>query len=114
MNRFINIIRSIIINFVNKFRRSDRLNVCTVQSIDDIKIGPNCLYIEARNGKKRWAYMRCPCGCGELITLNLMASHKPQWVIQNKNGNVSVNPSVWKKSGCKSHFSIKDNQIEWV
>ena len=30
-------------------------------------------------GYQKWAYFRCPCGCGEVIMLSLASSKRPRW-----------------------------------
>ena len=30
--------------------------------------------------KAKWLRFKCPCGCGDVIALNLMTSHRPHWV----------------------------------
>jgi hypothetical protein len=44
----------------------------------------------------------CPCGCGDIITLNTLADTKPCWTV---SGN-SISPSVNRRVGCRSHFTI--------
>ncbi len=58
--------------------------------------------------------MRCPCGCGQVIELLLIAEAKPRWDLKlNRAGRPSLSPSVWLKSGCKSHFWLRDGYIKW-
>lgn len=61
------------------------------------------------------ASMLCPCGCGDVLHINLIPTRKPVWGIQLlPNGLVSLQPSLWKKTGCKSHFYLKKGRINWV
>lgn len=48
------------------------------------------------------AQMRCPCGCGDVIYINLIPDTHPGWTI---TGN-TIKPSLNRSSGCRSHFSI--------
>ena len=48
------------------------------------------------------AELRCPCGCGDLITLNIYPYLKPTWKVTRN----SITPSINRKVGCKSHFTI--------
>lgn len=66
-------------------------------------------------GKNLWvAAMTCPCGCNETIQLNLLAGRRPKWsVSETPNYTVSLHPSVWRKSGCKSHFFFRNSEIIW-
>lgn len=58
--------------------------------------------------------MRCPCGCGDTIELMILREARPRWDISvNKAGRPSLHPSVWRKSGCKSHFWVREGRILW-
>lgn len=64
--------------------------------------------------KSYWVLFRCPCGCGEVITLSTQNSHNPHWnIIENNFQLPSLYPSIWQNSGCYSHFWIKDGNIKW-
>jgi hypothetical protein len=64
--------------------------------------------------KPKWLRLNCPCGCGDVIALNLMTSHRPHWSVQlHDNGTLTVMPSVDSKN-CGSHFWIRRNKIDWV
>lgn len=57
----------------------------------------------------------CPCGCGESIELALLKEVRPRWdLIINEKGLPTLHPSVWKKTGCKSHFWLKNGVIHWA
>lgn len=66
-------------------------------------------------GENLWAAaMICPCGCGDVIQLNLLKRASPCWsVIDHPDGTVSVMPSVWRKKGCRSHFFIRQGRVDW-
>lgn len=58
--------------------------------------------------------MRCPCGCGERIELMILKEARPRWDVSvNKVGEPSLHPSVWRKSGCRSHFWVREGRILW-
>ncbi|HYX05506.1 MAG TPA: DUF6527 family protein [Bacteroidales bacterium] len=66
------------------------------------------------NGKPYWALFKCPCNCGEIISLPLQNTHIPNWNVKHsKNGRPSVYPSIWQNKGCLSHFWINDGRIDW-
>lgn len=77
-------------------------------------IGEDELHIVSRDGRKKWMLLRCPCGCGDVITLSLQTVHRPHWSIHEKNGRPYLFPSVWRDVGCYSHFWIKDGRVFWV
>ena len=58
--------------------------------------------------------MRCPCGCGDTIELMILREARPRWDISvNEAGRPSLHPSVWRKSGCRSHFWVREGRILW-
>lgn len=61
-----------------------------------------------------WALFRCPCGCGSVISLSLQKIHNPRWGITITGaGRPTLQPSVWRNNGCRSHFWIEDGYIHW-
>ncbi|WP_342636246.1 DUF6527 family protein [Pseudomonas sp. OTU750018] len=70
----------------------------------------------ARDGTEDWCVgLRCPCGCGRTIELLVIKEAKPRWDYSiDKDGLPSLMPSIWLKSGCKSHFWLKKGRIHWM
>ena len=53
----------------------------------------------------------CPCGCGEVISVNLMPESGKAWRIgYEPNCGMSLWPSVWLDVGCCSHFILRRNK----
>ncbi len=69
----------------------------------------------AGEGDNLWAAsMICPCGCGEVIELNLLKQARPCWSAQeHPDGTITLMPSVWRQKGCRSHFFVRRGQIDW-
>jgi Family of unknown function (DUF6527) len=69
----------------------------------------------AGEGEHLWAAaMVCPCGCGELIELNLLKQARPCWSVQeHADGTITLAPSVWRQKGCRSHFLLRRGRIDW-
>ncbi len=64
--------------------------------------------------KPKWIRFACPCRCGEVLALNLMASHSPRWTVEfHPDQTLTVNPSV-DATKCGSHFWIRRSRIDWV
>jgi hypothetical protein len=62
----------------------------------------------------KWACLRCPCGCGEKISLSLQTNRRPLWrVTTDWLGRPTAAPSVWQKTGCCSHFWIRKGAVDW-
>ena len=60
------------------------------------------------------AMCNCPCGCGDLIELNLIPPIRPLWHISEIKKRATVAPSVNKTGGCNSHFYIRDGVVIWI
>lgn len=67
-----------------------------------------------KRGALRSVVMRCPDGCGEAITLNLDPRTGKAWRIYSSKRGFTLFPSVWRDTGCQSHFVLWDNVISWV
>jgi hypothetical protein len=69
----------------------------------------------ARDDGDDWSVgMRCPCGCGSTIELMVLPEAKPRWSVRvDDDGRASLHPSVWKQTGCRSHFWVKNGRIHW-
>src|SRR5262245_54037908 len=51
--------------------------------------------IVTSGGTPKWLMMKCPCRCGQMLALNLMASHSPHWRVAMPDPlRVTVFPSV--------------------
>jgi hypothetical protein len=60
------------------------------------------------------AALLCPCGCKEIIQLSLLESDSPSWRLHiNARSEPTVDPSIWRKAGCRSHFYIRRGRIAW-
>jgi hypothetical protein len=57
--------------------------------------------------------MRCPDDCGATITINLDPRTDKAWRFYRKNNQISIFPSVWRDTGCESHFIIWRHSIVW-
>lgn len=78
------------------------------------KISSKKIYL-LKDEKEVWlAIMKCPCGCGNLIELNLLNDFKPTWkIFIDSNKKITLSPSIWRTDGCKSHFWMKKGRIVW-
>jgi hypothetical protein len=71
--------------------------------------------ILARDEGEDWCVgFRCPCGCGEVIELLVIAEAEPRWdVSTDVKGRPSLSPSVWRRTGCCSHFWLRAGRVYW-
>ncbi|SKA41286.1 hypothetical protein SAMN02745126_06482 [Enhydrobacter aerosaccus] len=82
----------------------------------DLKTLPEeTVYVVGGADYQKWAYMVCPCGCGERIMLSLAKNRRPRWQVEiDWLGRPTIKPSVWQTDGCYSHFWIKKGAIQWT
>ena len=60
------------------------------------------------------AALICPCGCGELIQLSLLPHDSPSWRCHfESKRKPSLEPSIWRTTGCRSHFFLRRGRIVW-
>jgi hypothetical protein len=75
----------------------------------------NKIYVVGEKQNKWVALMICPCGCTQTIQLNLLSEATPCWRITiHRSKAVTVRPSVWRITGCKSHFTLIKGNLNWV
>ena len=72
------------------------------------------LVLACDDGEDWCVGMRCPCGCGDVIELLVIAEAKPRWdAAVDQRGRPSLSPSVWRQKGCRSHFWLRHGRVEW-
>ncbi len=64
-------------------------------------------------GKPRLLILRCPCGCGDDLLINLDRRTGSAWHFYRNRKGITLFPSYWRDDGCGSHFIIWSNQIYW-
>ena len=63
-------------------------------------------------GQPRWLLLKCPCGCEDEIPINLDRRAGKSWRIYGvRDEQLTLFPSVWRDTGCLSHFIIWNGQI---
>ena len=73
------------------------------------------LYILSHQGCHWEILLQCPCGCGEILHVNLLEEIKPFWKYRvDKCRKVTLFPSLHRKVGCRSHFFIRKGKVVWV
>lgn len=72
---------------------------------------PGVLVLVIPNERVKSLKFLCPCGCGEIISVNLMPETGKAWrlTFEPKLG-LSLWPSVWLTAGCRSHFILRHNK----
>jgi hypothetical protein len=87
-----------------------------VDSIVSVPDDPErTIYIAGPAKFPKWAVFSCPCGQKHRLTVPLMKSVDPHWILVLRRGRVSLRPSVSVDNDpCSSHFWLRDNRIEWA
>lgn len=63
-------------------------------------------------GQPRWLLLKCPCGCDDEIPLNLDFRAGKAWRLYGtKRKKLTIFPSVWRDTGCSSHFIVRNGRI---
>lgn len=76
------------------------------------ELAPGKLYVLGHGTQVRALAMRCPCGCGENIHMNLNHSMGPCWqVTHHSDGAVSLYPAIQRSNGCKRHFFVRRSRV---
>jgi hypothetical protein len=57
--------------------------------------------------------LACPDACGDVLTINLDARAGRAWRLYTNDRRVTLWPSVWRDSGCCSHFIIWNGLVIW-
>ncbi len=61
------------------------------------------------------ASLICPCGCQEIVRLSLLPGDRPRWrALVSARGVVTLDPSIWRVRGCRSHFFIRHGRVLWA
>lgn len=93
-------------------RVRDRGNVAHRHEADRLlERAGDCVLVE--RGVQRSMVMRCPDGCGDILTINLDPRTAKAWRFYRRRNQVSLFPSVWRDTGCGSHFIVWNHAVIW-
>ena len=89
------------------------LRAILVDDQPDVLASGECYVVG--EGEHRWfAAFACPCGCGEDVVLNLLPDMRPRWRIEiHDDETVSIQPSIHRHVGCRSHFFVRRGLLRW-
>jgi hypothetical protein len=96
------------------FRRSPKpLRTIHQEELPE-QLDAGAVYVLGEGQHKWFVAMACPCGCGDTVQVSLLADAKPRWrLIEHGDQTISLEPSVWRRVGCRSHFFLRRGLIEW-
>ena len=101
------------------WRLVDRLGLRSgfaTEVVDDVPdaLEPETVYLVGEDSLPWSAALLCPCGCGATIQVSLVAGDRPSWrAKRHLSGSVTLRPSIWRNSGCRSHFVLRRGRIVW-
>lgn len=81
------------------------------EASDLLKIAGDAVLVD--RGVARSIAMACPDGCGEELTINVDRRSGPAWRYYLIGSELSLYPSVWRSSGCRSHFIVWRSRVYW-
>ena len=64
-------------------------------------------------GVPRMLIMRCPCGCGDDLLVNLDRRTGKAWRLYQKSSGLTLYPSYWRDDACGSHFILWNSRVYW-
>ena len=64
-------------------------------------------------GRPRWLKFHCPCGCSDILSINLDHKTGAFWYLQQDQDGLSLSPSVWRTSNCQTHFFLIANNVQF-
>ncbi|WP_081726036.1 DUF6527 family protein [Mesorhizobium sp. L103C105A0] len=78
------------------------------------KLRRKIVYVVEEDGFVEQAAVLCPCGCRRVLHMNLLADERPCWrLTRHDDGTTTLHPSVWRTTGCGSHFWFRRGRVEW-
>lgn len=86
-------------------------------NVDELpeNVNEKTIYIIGDSSQPWLLAFNCPCGCHNLIQLNLLKDADPCWKYKvTRKKKINISPSVWRTTGCKSHFFVRKSKIDWV
>jgi hypothetical protein len=86
---------------------------CHYAEAASLVVNPGDCSVVDRGGVKRQLVIRCPDGCGEVLSINLDSRSGPAWSLYQKRGTWSLYPSIDRPNGCLSHFILWRGRILW-
>ncbi|MBL7789353.1 MAG: hypothetical protein JNL75_05910 [Chitinophagales bacterium] len=78
-------------------------------------VNEKTIYIVGESIQPWLLAFNCPCGCHSIIQLDLLKDTDPCWKYKvTKKKKINISPSIWRTSGCKSHFFVRKSKIDWA
>lgn len=99
--------------FTSLFGKRPAISVQYIED-DPERLMQRVIYLVGNKAHPWKAVILCPCGCAATIELNLAPPGPPLWQIAfSGKSRITIHPSIWRKTGCCSHFWIREGNVEW-
>lgn len=98
--------------FIKRFEREKLYEYRFVDDVPD-HIRSGTVYLVGNEGYYWQMVMVCPCGCRQILYMNLMDDYHPYWKYTIHGKTISLSPSIDRLVGCKSHFFLRNGKIDW-
>lgn len=100
------------VRFPMLYRQQAPYSAVRVSDLPD-KLEAGKVYLVGENEHLWSAALKCPGGCGIVLEMNLVPDTRPLWRVAEHNGNVTIEPSIWRKKDCECHFRITNGIVRW-
>lgn len=78
------------------------------------RLRKHTLYVTSGAHGPAFGFLKCPCGCGQTLHLRFFGARHPRWELQTDARRMAtLTPSVWRQTGCHSHFILRHGKIRW-
>jgi hypothetical protein len=85
-----------------------------IQVSDDPDVlAPHTVYAVGEGSHLWHVVMECPCGCGDTVALNVLPDDSPRWSLRDEPEGPTLIPSVWRTTGCRSHYILRRGRVLW-
>jgi hypothetical protein len=109
-----NLFFSFILSYKKNSEATTRFRIEFVEDTPD-SISEDIVFVVQDGNLPELLAFKCPCGCNARIILNLLPDASPKWsYVIDEEGKINVYPSIWRQIGCKSHFFVKESNVDWA
>lgn len=94
--------------------RNPRYRTLIVEGNLPTTLAARTLYIVQEDDYEEQAAMLCPCGCKQVLHMNLLPDERPCWTVKlHPDETSTLHPSVWRQKDCRSHFWFRQGRVIW-
>lgn len=112
MKRFLQTLRRSILGPLSALRGDQ---VYRTRKSEELPVSLKSRTLYILGSPKPWSVaLLCPCGCKNPIQLSLLENDFPSWqLLLGPKGQPTLEPSIWRTNGCRSHFFMRNGKIIW-